>query len=449
MEQVAGREVRGSGSAAAGVAGGSEARELDRIVDLVHTGHGDPATEAERLVAGHPTFVEAHCLRIAIWAMRGRDGALGQLARCVDAAQTLRESMDERQHRHLQAATDWLAHGAQRGLRRYGEIARDFPKDTIALRVAHTGDLHWSRQEQLRDRVAAVLAHWRVDEPGYAHVLAMHAFGLAEMGEYARAERAGIDALARDPRNAGAVHAVAHALEMQGRATEGIDWIESTREAWTDSRGYAQHLWWHRALYHLELDDVEAALAILDDRLADWARPDGPALADASALLWRLDLRGVDVRARWRPVADAWSGLALGGVRPFIDAHAMLAFVGAGRLRSADRLVGELRRSAKSVPDLGVAIDEAALPACLAIRDFGRGDYRSAAGRLVAYRHLTQRCGGSRAQCDLVLLTLLEAAIRSGQRGVAAAALAERRQWRPDSASNRWLARRVARLAAD
>jgi hypothetical protein len=60
------------------------------------------------------------------------------------------------------------------------------------------------------------------------------------------------------------VHAVAHALENQGRAEEGLNWLRSIAGDWTRSDGYAPHLWWHKALCHLDLDDPAAALCIYD-----------------------------------------------------------------------------------------------------------------------------------------------------------------------------------------
>ena len=69
--------------------------------------------------------------------------------------------------------------------------------------------------------------------PGYGYVLGMYAFGLEEMGEYARAELTGQQALALNPRDPWAIHAVAHVYEMQARLADGIEWLSTPqRELW-------------------------------------------------------------------------------------------------------------------------------------------------------------------------------------------------------------------------
>ena len=62
---------------------------------------------------------------------------------------------------------------------------------------------------------------------------------------------------------------------------------------------------------------------------------------------------------------------------------------------------------------------------------------------------MAERCGGSVAQCDLIMLTLLEAALRSRRARLAHALARERNARRPASLLNRWLfARANAVLAA-
>jgi hypothetical protein len=211
--------------------------------------------------------------------------------------------------------------------------------------------------------------------------------------------------------------------------------------------GYA-HLWWHLALYHLDRSDTSAALRIYDRHLHAGVEPSTSALVDASALLWRLQLRGVDVAARWRVVAEAWAQRQGDGLRPFNDTHAMLAFVAAGCRSSAEELIAALRTSAARLPDLHEIIHGAALPVCTALMAFGERDYETAAATLHDLRHLAQRCGGSRAQCDLLHLTLLESALRSGHTPMARSLVAERIASRPHSVFNRHLMARVGGIAS-
>ena len=419
----------------------------DAVVAMIHTGQGDPLAATERILRAHPRHVFAHCLRAALFFMAANAEGNARLAHALRAANALPASLaTERERRHLAAAAAWLRRDLKRALQMYGDIARDYPHDTLALRVAHAGDLHWARPEQLRDRVGAALAHWSERMPGYGHVLGMHAFGLTEAGEHGPAERAGRRALGFDSDNTGAIKANAHVLEMRGHAADGIRWLRGTQSAWERS-GYATHLWWHLALYCLDTGDTLAALRIHDGRLTNYAGQGMSVLVDSSALLWRLALCGVDVGRRWETVADAWEAQPLGSLRPFNDTHAMLAFAATGRAASAIRLLQDLRARAAHTQDLSEPIHEAALPICEALARFGAGDYAAAATGIQQYRHLTQRCGGSRAQCDLLHLTLLEAAWRSGRTETARALVTERIALRPESRLNQRLQARVGSSA--
>ncbi|HZP85307.1 MAG TPA: tetratricopeptide repeat protein [Burkholderiales bacterium] len=417
-------------------------------LDMIHTGQGHPLATIDHALRADPNFASGYCLRAALLVMSCREDAQEELARTLAAAAEIPADLfDEREHRHLAAANAWLARHLRRALQMYGDIAADYPHDTLALRVAHFGDLQWSWTQQLSDRVAQVLVHWHPGMHGYGHVLGMHAFGLAESGELALAEATGQRALAFDGRNAGAIHAIAHVKEMQGRGAEGIEWLRETAPVWTRSPAYSVHLWWHLALFHLDLGDLQDVLRIYDYHLVPSAASTVADLVDASALLWRLQLSGVDVAWRWQGLADQWSWRSLCGLRPFIDTHAMLAFVAADREISARRLLESLRACAARSPDLEPIICKAAIPICEAAMAFGAGRYADACTILQRLRHLSYRCGGSLAQCDLLHLTSLEAAMRSGNLELAHAVLSERMIRRPLSRHNHVLRGRVSALS--
>jgi hypothetical protein len=87
-----------------------------------------------------------------------------------------------------------------------------------------------------------------------------------------------------------------------------------------------------------------------------------------------------------------------------------------------------------------------AVPFCEALQAFAREDYRIAVEKIAAVRAQTAHCGGSVAQCDLVHLTLLEAALRGRRARLAQALAAERSARRPASVLSRWLFRRAGAM---
>ena len=288
------------------------------------------------------------------------------------------------------------------------------PRDLLALAVAHALDHYLGDTRAMRARLEAALPAWGRDEPLYAGVLAMHAFALEEDGEYERAEQAALAALELDPGNVRAHHARSHVLEMQGRAAAGIRWMGERERYWTDAGASATHVWWHLALYHLELGDARQALELYDRRIAPGESLNE--LIDAAALLWRLQLAGLGLGGRWEPVAARWAPRAAEAYCAFNDLHAMLAFVGAGRRDLQRQLLRAQRRRLAYGGTNQAMLRDVGLPACEALEAFGRGRFAAAAERLAVLPAVSHRLGGSHAQRGLIGLTLRAARRHAGVR---------------------------------
>jgi tetratricopeptide (TPR) repeat protein len=264
----------------------------------------------------------------------------------------------------------------------------------------------------------------------------MHAFGLEECGDYARAEARGRRAVELEPRDAWAWHAVAHVLEMQDRRAEGIAWLRSDTDAWSHESSFAVHNWWHLALFHLDRGEIREALELYDGPIRGGTSQLVLELIDASALLWRLGLLGVDVGARWQAVADAWAPHANASYA-FNDAHAMMAFVGAGQEERARTLLAAQERALASDADNATFTREVGAPVTRAIHAFGAGAHAESVRLLRPVREIAGRFGGSHAQRDVLDRTLLEAARRAGQLALAQGLEAERRDLRAATAPRR------------
>jgi hypothetical protein len=149
-------------------------------------------------------------------------------------------------------------------------------------------------------------------------------------------------------------------------------------------------------------------------------------MVDASAMLWRLTLRGVDVGARWQALADTWQPMAQDGFYAFNDVHAIMALVGANRWPEVDAALAGLERVASGTGTNAMMSREVGLPLARALAAFGRGQYATVVDELLPVRGHANRFGGSHAQRDIVHLTLLEAALRGRRTALAQALAAER-----------------------
>jgi tetratricopeptide (TPR) repeat protein len=423
-------------------------RRSERALDLMLTHRGDPLGEVERIIADDPGCLLAHCMRAALIVSADSDAARPKLAASLAAIEVACPDENDPARRHAAAARAWLDGDSALAAERYGAIVVDRPRDVLALVVAHALDFRLGRRLMLRDRIAQVLPEWDPATPGYASVLAMYAFGLEENGQYRRAEKLARRALALDPGLPAAIHVIAHVMEMQGRGHEGLEFLAATEPAWVEGTGFSVHLAWHRALFHLDADDPDAALAVYDTQIAKPGALDMSVLSDASALLWRLRLRSIEVGERWRLLADRWETHALTGARPFYIGHALMAFAATGRSAAAARAMDALRRVQPDSSALQLPEEALALPLSEALLAFAFRDYAACVASLTRVRHIAHRCGGSLAQCDLIHLTFTEAALRAQKAQLARALVAERTAQKPASRLNRRLQQRLHRIAA-
>ena len=331
---------------------------------------------------------------------------------------------------HAAAIGAWLAgdwHGASAIL---DDLLFSWPSDVLALQIGHQLDFFLGDARNLRDRPARSLDAFEPGDPRAAAVRGMYAFGLEESGQYEKAEEVGMSAIDVHPDDVWAIHAVVHTMEMRGQVDRGIPFLRGRVDDWGDGNLFAVHNWWHLSLFELEAGNHAEVLAIYDRRLHNADAAGVPLeMLDASALLWRLKLDGVDSGNRFAELADAWASRT--SDEPwyvFNDLHATMAFAGAGRFDDAAAVVAKLEAAATE----GTALSntrmtaEVGLPATRAVLAFAHDRHDEVVETLAPIRRNLHRFGGSHAQRDVLLRTLLESALRSGRREFAAELISER-----------------------
>lgn len=419
------------------------ARLFDQAVEDFTLYRGDPAALLKRALEAAPQFTMAQVFLAWLNLLATEPKANTAAQDILDTLRSLPRDAREDSHAAALAA---LAAGEWSAAARMLELhSSRHPHDLLALHVGHLLDFFRADARGLRDRIARALPHWSPQLPGYSSLLGMYAFGLEECGDYARAEDTGRRAVALQPLDGWAHHAVAHVMEMQGRAEDGIGWMLAREAGWaTEDNFFKVHNWWHRALFHLDLGQYDEVFALYDGPVRGARSAVAMDLIDASAMLWRLQLLGQDPGARWQELAGAWEAHADGGSYVFNDWHAAMAWLGAGRDQEVDRLVARCRMTAAGASESAAWTRNVGLPLIEGFVAFWRRDYGTAIGKLHAARRIAYAFGGSNAQRDLIDWTLAEGALRCGHRAFARALAHERLALKPHSLVNRRLLERAS-----
>ena len=412
---------------------------LERAHECALAFRGDAIAAIDRVLAEHPGFVMGHLFK-AGWLSQAMETRIyDDMVAAVAAAEALSGSANDRECGHLEAMRRWLKGDFFGAVQKWEAVLTHFPKDLFALQLIHLTDVLLGDVVGQRDVVARVYNLWDENDPGYEFVLGFYAFGLEENRDYFKAEEMGRQSLALRSDNPYAVHAVSHVMEMNGRQSGGIRFMSDYVDEWGTSN-FANHLWWHTALYHLDLGNVDAVLSIYDHHLRSGKQSgDKYEELDASALLWRLKLLDIDTGTRWNELADKWEPSAQDTLYAFNDVHAMMTFVSDDRSEAQNALLSANERYVESASDANVAMSrEIGIPFCLAMQDFHKGRYGACVDRLLPVRYMTHRLGGSFAQRDVIGWTLLEAALRARRFDLALALANERCALKPTSPQN-WL----------
>lgn len=357
-----------------------------------------------------PGFVMAHLLQ-AYMLVCGRDPERVRAARPV-LTRAAALPANGREQLHMAAIAAALADDYESAQACLAEVLRAEPRDVLARHVAHSFDYLTGDTTGMRQRVAAALPAWSRDLPGYHAMLSMQAFSLGECGEWERAEQVAAAALALNPLDARAHHAMAHVFEMSRRSQAGIRWMTERVEHWSHGTTVATHSWWHLALFHLDQGRPADALALYDRQIRAERSGAVADLIDAAALLSRIELGDGDTGARWSELAAGWAPDIDDAFCSFSDLHAMLAFVGAGDWDSARRLESALVASQSLPTRHGKTTRWLGLNACRAVMAFGRGDHGLAITLLASLGAPAHRLGGSHAQRDVLDLTMQAAVAR-------------------------------------
>lgn len=240
-----------------------------------------------------------------------------------------------------------------------------------------------------------------------------------------------------NPSDGWATHSLAHVFEMTVRVDEGIKFLEETEDKWKICNTLTRHNYWHKALFHLEDNNPDESIRILDNILVPQLKekPHGLDLADTVSLLSRLGIVGPEEKSykqQWESTYQAVYPYVGSRVSSFQDAHYLLACCASGNESVAESIVASLTEQ-----DHLFVIDKKMVKSLFeALIAYSRGKYGEAVELLLPIKYQLIALGGSEAQRDLFHQILIIATIKSKSeehRKLAEHLLIERENLRPNS----------------
>lgn len=408
-------------------------------VDLMLSSNAGADQLLDEALALDPDFALCHSARARSLQMQMR---VPEAKEAAARARELAAVLPLREKRHVEIIALVIDGKGADALALLREHVAEFPRDAMPTWLAlgvyglfgfgGSADYH-ARQRDFLDALAPHWDHewWFDTYHGWAHAEA----GSPEVG-VPLLDRA----LEANPKNAYAAHGRAHAYYEMGQVRESIPFIEGWLPSYDRAGVLHGHVAWHLALCYLQTGERERAIDIYRQEVRPSVCLSPPlfVLVDGSAFLWRLDLYGdTPDEADRREVGDFGAKISPAASVGFFDLHAGLAMAGVGDQDGLKERLSQLNAAfeAGSAPTGAVIGNVVA-----GIAAFGRGDYAAAIEHFERELDELERLGGSNAQRDVIIDSLIAAHKRAGNGGRASEVMKNRSGTRAQHLNQEWLA---------
>jgi tetratricopeptide (TPR) repeat protein len=375
----------------------------------------------EALLRDAPDMPMAQVLKGYLMMLAFKQANLASARAALDVAELHAATVTPRERTHMAALAAWIRGDVESTLRTWEQILSQYPRDVLAFRLHHFTAFWMGQAERMAQSVDRIMPAFGDTEPTTAALLACKAFAYEELGRYDIAEPAGRAALARNPADLWAAHAVAHILEMQGQHNEGISLLSDLEPHWEGGNSLLHHLWWHRGLYHFERGEFVDVLALYDRKFRNLGSAITAASPDlyidvqnAASMLFRLERQGVDVGNRWHEIADKAEARIGDCLSAFTLPHWMMALAATRRFDAAERMLDGMRTFGQGAATAATVVRDHALPISEAILARAKGDIGRALTAMRPALDGMELLGGSHAQQDVLQQLFLDCAQKAG-----------------------------------
>lgn len=374
-------------------------------------------------VAADPDFALARAgLAVSLYLMEKIPEGRAQMELATGVA----VSLPPRERRHVEALALWVAGRGNEALPLMKALLAEHPRDLLLMQRLYFIYFWQGRSAEMLELTESVRPALGDD----SYTLGYHAFALEENRRFDEALPLAERALALNPKNAWAVHAVAHVLYERGENDRGIDALPPKIHP-CDHLGYFRnHLLWHLALLHLAEGRYERVGKMFQSVFGDIPIAIGSDLQDSVSLAWRLDLFGHPDPKRWVHLGAAARGWLDMPLLLFHDLHVGMALASSGDWASAELQLERLRGRGKK--SRNATLPEVVVPLLEGLHAFARGEYAEAVRKIDPIEGRIVEVGGSHAQREVFHDTLLAATLRADLEDRASTLLERRLAKRPN-----------------
>ena len=354
----------------------------------------------------------------------------------MDRAAAAAAAMPLRERRHVEALALWVAGRANDAIPLIKESLVEHPRDLLLMQRLYFIYFWQGRSAEMLELTQSVIR--ALDADGF--MLGYHAFALEENRRFDEALPLAERAIAMNPKDAWAVHTIAHVLYERGENARGVDALPPHIHP-CDHLGYFKnHLLWHLALMHLAEGRYDRVGKLFESVFGAIPITVGSDLQDSVALAWRLELYGRPDPERWKRLGIAARGWLEMPVLLFHDLHVGMALAASGDWSAAETQLERLRGRGKK--SRNPTLPEVVVPLMESLHAFARGEYLETVAKMAPLEDRIIEVGGSHAQREVFHDTLLEAALRTGE-AERARPLLERRLAKRPNPGRHWIEARV------
>ncbi len=399
-------------------------------VDSVISGVAGYREHLARALEADPDLALAH-LALARGLFMDAEGVPARAA--VARARELAARASPREQSHVNAIGLGVEGKPAEAMQAMLAHMRAWPRDAMVLAPATSvfGLFGFSGDARREDQLYQLLSSLA---PAYGNdwwFETVYGFAACETGRLDEAWTLIERSFAANPRHAHAAHFRTHVMYERGETSAILDFLEGWMPG-LDKRSLTHcHLSWHVALAALAAGRPQRAWEAYRAGVhpgGSWGPPLN-AVTDSASFLWRAELAGqARNESLWHEVHDhALRCFPKAGVA-YADVHSLLACVADDDMASLERLLGEIHAR---IADDKYPPGEVVVWITEGFVAYAAGEWNLAIAALQRALPQAVRIGGSRAQRDLVELTLIAAFIKAGRPQEARALIEHHTERRP------------------